>query len=420
MQSTKFAVFAILRYERTIEFKISSTNFQEAIMRRLGSILLACAVLGGCSHGIQIEEHAIDYNLAAEGAENEMLLLNIVRASKGLPMHFTRIINVNGNLTSQFDANISTGFGVAATTKAETNPKVTLKSNPTYNVRFLNTQEFFNAFLKPISPDTFRLFMEQGWTVDLLAHALIEEIQIYSPRADSFTCRVEGNPDSRAELQPRSMAALGRFIDKFGEFRVVSLNTEVFGPADVTDLKTFTEALSALPAGFQISRKDGPKPKYVISEPARDFSVLIVSSGLSEEDTENAKISPKDRVPECSKEYVAKLEAALDPNQPSAEKDREYAARITLRSASGMFNALGEMAKISLKEPERAKKLGFFKLEKGDVAPLNAISTVYKGTAYWIPEGDERSFRFLWLAQEILSLNVSSEDDPARTTFLLQ
>lgn len=58
---------------------------------------LGCAVLPHPKD--EIANNTTDYNLVVEKAQNEMLLLNIVRASKRRPMYFTGLNLVHGSMT---------------------------------------------------------------------------------------------------------------------------------------------------------------------------------------------------------------------------------------------------------------------------------------------------------------------------------
>ena len=61
------------------------------ILTVLSGVSLA-ALLAGCTRPKDIARITTEYNLVAEQAGNEMLLLNIVRASKRRPMYFTSFV----------------------------------------------------------------------------------------------------------------------------------------------------------------------------------------------------------------------------------------------------------------------------------------------------------------------------------------
>ena len=74
----------------------------------LGGSLAGCAMLPK----ERIASTTTDYNLVVERVQNEMLLLNIVRASKRRPMYFTGFNLLRGSLSYNFQTgNIAIPFG---------------------------------------------------------------------------------------------------------------------------------------------------------------------------------------------------------------------------------------------------------------------------------------------------------------------
>lgn len=379
----------------------------------LSALVVLITALSGCSHGIQIREHAMDYNRAISGAENEMLLLNILRASRGEPMKFTRIDSVTGSLHSSIGSNIGTSFGAAAQTVSTQATSIGAGSRPTYVYQPLNTKQFYNDFTAPIGADTFRLYMEQGWDVRLLAHALIEEARLYLPSQPQNACKIIGNPDDKRYYEPEKIQSLADFVNKSRSFDVSPLGETIIASNKIKEISTFLDLNGKLTDDFVIQREGGDNFRLVRS--GQGFAVLVTSRGLGKS---------------IKKQALARLEGPIgfcDANLLSAsvedaELDAPYVAEVILRSPSGLFHALGEMVKLSEKDPKRAAELRFLRLKTGGSAPSGAISTVYKGQVYWIPEdetGDDAR-RLLWLAQELFSLNVSSDDDPVTNTFQLR
>ena len=56
------------------------------------SSLLIVSGFSGCSSHRQLATQDVDFNLTVEKAQNEMLLLNVIRAKDRLPMYMTGIV----------------------------------------------------------------------------------------------------------------------------------------------------------------------------------------------------------------------------------------------------------------------------------------------------------------------------------------
>ena len=65
--------------------------------------------LGGCTIVDQFSSRAVNYNLEAEQAQEQALLLNIVRASLRRPMQFTSLQSITG--TASASGTIGGGYG---------------------------------------------------------------------------------------------------------------------------------------------------------------------------------------------------------------------------------------------------------------------------------------------------------------------
>lgn len=124
-----------------------------------------------------ITNFALDYNRAIADARNQMILLNIVRASNREPMHFTAMSSVEATLSVGAEA--GTGFEFAKGPAAAYSPSITLSSSyaPTFTVVPLNTNDFATGILRPASSAGIKLFLSQGWRQELLAALLIERIE---------------------------------------------------------------------------------------------------------------------------------------------------------------------------------------------------------------------------------------------------
>jgi hypothetical protein len=74
-------------------------------------LLLGFIVLASCTAVDEFSPRAITYNLAAERAQNQALLLNVVRSSVKRPMQFTTVQSVTGTASEAGTVQLTLPFG---------------------------------------------------------------------------------------------------------------------------------------------------------------------------------------------------------------------------------------------------------------------------------------------------------------------
>jgi len=164
--------------------------------------LCACAVIDNYSG------RAVDYNREAEQAQEQVLLLNIVRASLRRPMQFTSLQSITGSANvsasvaggttdvrqtpylSQFpnlvqSTNIGTALSRIATATASGN--ASMGGSATFTVPVLDTQEFYQGLLAPVPLQVIDYYLQQGFPPQLLAALFVLKVEI--TRLDDGSCR---------------------------------------------------------------------------------------------------------------------------------------------------------------------------------------------------------------------------------------
>lgn len=228
---------------------------------------LVCAtILSACSHGVQIAEHADQYNNTVEQVENRMLLKNVVRASKRMPLHFTRIADVKGSLntTASTGSFALPSLGANGTGEAySAAPSFSTSSSPSYTMQVLASEEFFKGIMTPVNIETMRFFVDQGWPIPILMFLFVERIDVSFPGSDGSgeisLCSIDNDPlnDQRWE----EFEAAINVIEGRGTFKKQNKNA-AFGPiykkADLTveDLVLINDAKFKL-ADVSDRKKDG-------------------------------------------------------------------------------------------------------------------------------------------------------------------
>ena len=211
---------------------------------RVAALVLS-ATLAGCAFAPlgTITQTAEDYNHAVERAKNQMLLLNIVRASDRRPMYFTTISGLRGNLQSQISTgNIPIPFGGNHNSIYSAGPSVNYTANPSFDVAVQESKAFWQGITTPVSPDTVRYYVEEGWPKEMLLFLLIRKLEI----ADVSFANYPGDPDEMAAFA----AVLRSFFNcddgpEQCDVHFASASPDAYGPplapADVTHLRALVD-----------------------------------------------------------------------------------------------------------------------------------------------------------------------------------
>ncbi|HEY9422295.1 MAG TPA: hypothetical protein VIW92_12830, partial [Thermoanaerobaculia bacterium] len=126
----------------------------------------------------------MSFNRAVEEAQNDMLLLNVIRSSLRRPMYITGIQTASGSIETGASAGLAIPFGEFRTKKGDPQSGTTgatYKENPSFDVTVFNTKEFVTGFSTPIDPKLMAYYWDQGWRPALLLHLLVEHIRVTWP-----------------------------------------------------------------------------------------------------------------------------------------------------------------------------------------------------------------------------------------------
>ncbi|HZT88365.1 MAG TPA: hypothetical protein VFA12_10375 [Stellaceae bacterium] len=154
-------------------------------MARLRTFLVASlllAGLGSCSIIDNFSPRAVNFNLQAEQAQLQALLLNIVRASLNRPMQFTSLSTITGTQSMTGSASLLIPFGhhrpAAAASPDQLTPSTTISASPTFTVPVLDTQEFYQGELTPLTGQEYHFFVEEGYTPAQLLYLFANAIEL--------------------------------------------------------------------------------------------------------------------------------------------------------------------------------------------------------------------------------------------------
>jgi hypothetical protein len=168
-----------------------------------GFLALATLLCSACAFQSQVDRATVDYNQAVANSTNELMLLNVVRAMKRYPLHFTTISKISGSFKVSgraglgMDVNENGGSSKLSPVGALLEESVTLgtekftpslgadiAAGPSFDIGVLDTQEFYQGILRSVEPDMVANFLNQGWPDDLVAAMLIERVEFHVPATE--------------------------------------------------------------------------------------------------------------------------------------------------------------------------------------------------------------------------------------------
>lgn len=350
-------------------------------------LLSACAAL----QREQLAVTTMDYNLLVEKAENEMLLLNVIRASKRRPLYFTDFNLLRGNMSYSFQASGIIPFGkIGAGLDGSYSvvPNIGFSNNPSFDFAVLDTQEFMRGILAPVPMQTIDYYWQSGWPKEMLLNLFVDKIRISDAAGRSKL--FDNEPDK----------------------------PETF--------KNFQEEARRL-ANCKIEKRVRPVGPAIRKEQAEDLylQIELEKAGLKLVPDRNGDYllyqqqTPKfDYVFNCDNEIYTVLDAR------AAEKT---AGQFYLRSPAGILYYLGEILRadkevlINIDKTKSANLFAVHKGEENNVTP--SVAVVYEGIRYFVAGqvlppraagaySSDRSMQVLSLIEQLIDLQKKGEIVP--------
>jgi hypothetical protein len=125
--------------------------------------LLVALALCGCSGSKVIDLYTADYRDTTASAGDSQLLLNILRAKDGLPIHFYDLSLIHGSLQYTASAGASIPFDPSfSSTSAAVTPMLSAQNSPTFDVGTSDTQDFTRGILSKLDPQVVKELFTQG------------------------------------------------------------------------------------------------------------------------------------------------------------------------------------------------------------------------------------------------------------------
>lgn len=366
-----------------------------------GRFLIAAAVglcLTGCVSSQMITSRAVGYNKVVEDTNNQMLLLNVVRARFRHPMYFTGFTLIRGSQSLQVGTgNAVIPFGGQAPSIYTVQPHVDLNINPSYDVAVLDTKEFMAGITTPVDMKTIKYYWDQGWPRQMLLYLFIRKID------DGSRCYLN------VPWNPR---------DEGCDSGVAKLNDYLTAKLDIVEDPTPRRVA----VGPPVTLANGQAPGFgdivnayvnkltIAKEKDNVYQLYAETKGfVFQYCPDPRRCDPKNR----QHVAVATETEAADEKKP----------KIYIRSPEAVLFFLGELAREEMEgrpPPQTldsgSEKVPLFVVRSSATPPLSAaLSVEYEGKWYYIPSGAEggRSMHVLSLVNQILSLHKSRTELPS-------
>jgi hypothetical protein len=248
----------------------------QRIMRLGLAAVSSLLVFSGCSSHRQLATQAVDFNLTVEKAQNEMLLLNVIRAKDRLPMYMTGISSLSGNLSTS----LSAGSTISTSHSREREPTVVdtltrgataslgtaVSANPSFSLAVLDTQEFMRGFLTPIPMDILGYYWSQEWPRALLLYLLVQRVEIEFQGGGTQVLR---NYPNSASTELRDLKTFGctlrDFLARNPRFETKSLTQDIGPPLSRDEVSDVTKLIQVGKDGYGLSQ-DTEKGFYQLTK----------------------------------------------------------------------------------------------------------------------------------------------------------
>lgn len=320
------------------------------MVRYFGKITgaLAALCLGSCSIVDNFSSRAVGFNIEAEQAQQQALLLNIVRASLNRPMQFTTLSTITGTASETGGSTLSFPFGEAAhRPKGAVSPDVfglsgSISGGPTFTVPVLDTQEFYQGELKPLTGQEYRFFLDEGITPSVLFYMFVDTIELTvagtrpAPTYTFHSYVLDDFDNNRYETVADYLLSLGLNIESVHRKQTVGPPIDAAGLKDLRSIAQLTQA--GLHISPEMAGERQAKGKAAAAEPKSDKKPTgprTTGKFVIEKDMTNYRpcFTPPTTAPSAAVIDKELLCGSDDPNDTSSS---EQAAGSLGRNAGGI------------------------------------------------------------------------------------
>lgn len=418
--------------------------FRKALV--LGGALL---VLAGCTGGKHMVATARDANLALEESTNEMLLLNIIRASQQKPMYFTGLADVSMTDTAKLAGTLSLPFGRNTTSAFDFSPSFTFEARPGFKIQILDNKEFIRAIHAPATLDTLDFFLSLGWPAEFLLYMFTESVVVHGKRLPNVAFSVAKTKErhgakARAKIIGKKQGLTdfkGHVEHLAGQTKVIEVDIKrvpagpVLAASAVEQRQVLTQILALKEKGIsledacQVSREiDRPKSKSNISLPKEFLNGLDCGAGAAKKYVMLKRVSKKVLAYEFKKPDGTMVNCTVADSMRAPASKECVIKQLNLRSVQGMLYFLGQIAQAYAHDgtmPNRpvgvpglfGRGVSLFAVWKGQTDGKTAVSVEYDSETYNVSAKENNlSMLSFNLISQLISLLKDPKNIPKSST----
>lgn len=408
----------------------------------LAGLLSACALVD------PVDQRYDTVTRSLAKARDELIFLNLIRASHEYPLAFTTIANVTPTMTNTSSFGLPTfltGPGSAVDTfsaagalagSAATFPSTspyrdtifgsTTASNATavgsnFNISTEETGSFYQGFLKPIDLQTLDYFIRQGYPRELLFWLFADLFQLqYGPSPYSSIGYQYNPPDSYGcpKTDPQHRC--------FREWVWIAL------------LSGLTVEQKTVVTKFNAKFETTPVARFCFSPELARKAEIDMTPAVAERIRRKYMHFPAAPSPACGTWTTKEAEKLINVPQPDTFDFKVAGAsfRVVPRSAYGVFEFLGTLMKIQRDSIEPVPEKAFFwppgvgEPDEAAVPPLLKtvdgepplitvlpgaggncfVHTWFLGENYCVPEHADTTKRVISLLAQLIAIQTAASD----------
>jgi predicted RNA binding protein YcfA (HicA-like mRNA interferase family) len=303
------------------------------------SICITVTVVG-CTGPQLLHKSVLNYDETISTLERQMLLINIARRHRDIPIHFT----VTSSIAATFDYVKSAGFiGTVFENSASGNSDainnymfhfgMSLSENPTLGIVPMQGEEFTRRILTPLDEDQFEFLVFQGEAVDMLIRLMARGIE-FQNEDRSFQRFVLNRPSHTEEYKEfRKIALQLAFLNISRNLFVGKLSFSAAVSPNLSGAPSTSDITEALEKGyFVIKEEDGSHKLY------KHFTGRVVITNYDPLTLTDIERQELNRLAEMKPENFILLD--IRPGYPGG--DFPIRGSIKLRSLHGIMDFLGE------------------------------------------------------------------------------
>ena len=257
------------------------------------AIFVAIACCAACEYAPTMQDRTIAYNRAVANSTNQVLLLNVVRASQRLPTYYTRLegdaasmgLTPNGSLnvplnnprSFETDTNLGpTGAVASATTKAVSSLAgivsglgLQASESNLMTLQTLDDQKYQNGMMTPVPVKNIQAFQDEGYQRDLLFLMFLGNVQVSKDLIDPIDAAAAARC---SQLQPSAQDQAGG----------ISFIRQLCGYIASAPYRSFFDSQGTQPVGYSFALRTCQKTGGAIEDPAPANMVRFINDPARE------------------------------------------------------------------------------------------------------------------------------------------